>query len=1229
MDVFLSYSRADSAQAVLLDEWLTAQGLTCFLDRRELRTGELWLPELERAITREANAVLVLVGPAGLGNTQHYEYQLALTRQAAEPGFPVIPVLLPGTPEWRFPRGFLGLQTWVNFADGMADPTALLRLLAAIRREALDTEAVRGGICPYKGLEAFQEEDGKVFFGRDQEAAQLHGTVVEHGVAAVIGRSGSGKSSLARAGLLPLLRHKSTGGWGVVWDRLVLRPGRYPLSALAEALEPPEAPRDSIDYGTALRRTAGLLRTEKGDFVAELLHNRLAALDRRTDRFLILLDQAEEMFARPVELTDARAQRDWQADAEQFIALLLGAAQHGPASLVLTIRSDFFDQLQHSPMGPLLNQAMVATRGVQDLRAAVAGPAALLGLRFSPGLEDRILRDAGDDEGNLPLLQHALKRSWELREGGVITSGAYDRSGGVGQAIHLAAQGAFDALGAEGQVAAKRLFLRLVRPGEGHSHLRVRAPLPEAGPERVVAEFFGAAERRLLFFGQADGRAVVEVAHEALIRGWPLLLDWVEENRERLSARDAVLDWISSTGGEWLPPGALLARARALLAEPGDVAVDDIAPLIRASESAEAQAQEARAAQALREARLAAERAEAALHLVRRTRVAAAGLALLALLAVGSGLYAWAERGSARANAGLAEARRGDAVAAADRAEAALRTAEAERSRAEREEAAAAAARGEAERQARTAQAEALRAEREAAAAQAAQARAEDGFAAARQAASSLVFELAGRLRERQGMPIELVRSLLERAGATLDSLLARAPNDPATLRLRGAAFVEFATTYASFGDTARQRQAAEAGRNLFARLAKSDPDIAGWQRDLSISQERLGDALQAQGDLTAAREAYEASMAIRARLVASDPANVAWQRDLSIIQQRRGDIFRNQGNLAAARDAFLASRAIRTRLVQGEPDDAGRRRDLSMIEEGLGDVLRDQGDLDAAREAFQASMAIRARLAAEDPGNAWWQRDVAFSHQRLGDVFQAQGNLDAARDAFQASMAIGLRLAQSDPGNADWQRNLAFSHNKLGDLLLAQGNLDGARDAFQASRAIRARLAESDPGNAAAQRDLSVSQERLGDVLQAQGNLDAAGVNYQASLAIRDRLAQSDPGNAVWQRDLALSQQRLGDMARDRGQLDAASEAFHANLAISARLAERDPDNALWQRDLLFVRLRLGDLALRQGAMAEAAGHAQAALRIAQQRRARFPDQALTVADLDAAEALVRRLPP
>jgi hypothetical protein len=106
MDVFLSYNRRDAMHAAALNDWLGGQGVATFFDQRVLGGGQLWLPDLERRIEQDAQAVAVLIGPAGLGNTQQYEYQLALTRQAAEPGFPVIPVILPGTPDWRVPARF-------------------------------------------------------------------------------------------------------------------------------------------------------------------------------------------------------------------------------------------------------------------------------------------------------------------------------------------------------------------------------------------------------------------------------------------------------------------------------------------------------------------------------------------------------------------------------------------------------------------------------------------------------------------------------------------------------------------------------------------------------------------------------------------------------------------------------------------------------------------------------------------------------------------------------------------------------------------------------------------------------------------------------------------------------------------------------------------------------------------------------------------------------------------
>jgi formylglycine-generating enzyme required for sulfatase activity len=176
-------------------------------------------------------------------------------------------------------------------------------------------------------------------------------------------------------------------------------------------------------------------------------------------------------------------------------------------------------------------------------------------------------------------------KSGELKQRPVLTNDAYVAAGGVAQAINQDAQDCFQGLPAPQQAAARRLFLRLVRPGEGSAHLRQRAALPEDRVERAVVTAFAKPERRLLFVGDRDGRATVEVAHEALIRGWPTLLDWVEASREKLRTRADVLVWREQNARPGMPPepipaGVLLSRARELLDAPGEVPVDDIRDFI-------------------------------------------------------------------------------------------------------------------------------------------------------------------------------------------------------------------------------------------------------------------------------------------------------------------------------------------------------------------------------------------------------------------------------------------------------------------------------------------------------------------------------------------------------------------------------------------------------------------------------------------------------------------------
>ena len=237
-DVFISYSRADSRHAQDIDSVLRANGLKSFFDRRSLGVGLPWIPALETAIG-SAKAAIVLIGPHGFGNTQQYERQLAIIRQTRESAFRVIPVFLPEAKTDR-PFDFFDNLTWIDFSHvpKVSDaPIEVERLLTAVRGVTVGKE-VREAICPWRGLDAFREEDSAFFFGRgsakDPESpiGQLVGKVCEHSFVMVVGRSGTGKSSLVFAGLVPALRRERAHFWTV----LSLRPGADPLRAICRGV---------------------------------------------------------------------------------------------------------------------------------------------------------------------------------------------------------------------------------------------------------------------------------------------------------------------------------------------------------------------------------------------------------------------------------------------------------------------------------------------------------------------------------------------------------------------------------------------------------------------------------------------------------------------------------------------------------------------------------------------------------------------------------------------------------------------------------------------------------------------------------------------------------------------------------------------------------------------------------------------------------------------------------
>ena len=219
--LFLSYHRPDTEAVLTVQRMLSARGITTYLDRDRLGAGLPWPQALEKGL-KEARGVAVFIGPSGLGLWQKREMGFALDRQVScerdGVAFPVIPLLLPGA---DITPGFLFLNTWVDLRADLTDPDAMDALVRAVQGQRDEApESALAGMCPYRGLRPFHEEDAAFFFGREAFTARLLESVKTRPLTAVIGPSGSGKSTLVRAGLIPMLRRERPPN--ATWDAVAV-----------------------------------------------------------------------------------------------------------------------------------------------------------------------------------------------------------------------------------------------------------------------------------------------------------------------------------------------------------------------------------------------------------------------------------------------------------------------------------------------------------------------------------------------------------------------------------------------------------------------------------------------------------------------------------------------------------------------------------------------------------------------------------------------------------------------------------------------------------------------------------------------------------------------------------------------------------------------------------------------------------------------------------------------
>jgi WD40 repeat protein len=406
-----------------------------------------------------------------------------------------------------------------------------LNSLAAVAHGRAPQNAGDGGSdassIPYPSLKAFRPEQADLFFGRTAETEQLLAQVMDSPFTAVVGASGSGKSSLVMAGLLPKLDDG--------WLTCSMMPGRWPLTTLAGTLAR-AIPGSDLTMATKALET-DLERSP--DELAKAARRILVAQDRGNERkLLVVIDQFEEIF------TYAMTPGGLTFGGREFIANLARAAETGEEALriVITVRVDFLRScIEYADLVNLLQnrQLLLGPLDEASLREAIAQPAQVRGGFFERGLVARLVEDMRDRSGALPLLQTALAELWRRRDGLWMSHAAYDAIDGIGGVLNQLADQLYAGLTARQQELTRATFLRLVAVGDGVAPTYTRRRIPRTELDIVDAD---PAEINLLIrrLSQADTRLIsvdadtVELTHEALIERWELLRSWLRQNEADL-----------------------------------------------------------------------------------------------------------------------------------------------------------------------------------------------------------------------------------------------------------------------------------------------------------------------------------------------------------------------------------------------------------------------------------------------------------------------------------------------------------------------------------------------------------------------------------------------------------------------------------------------------------------------------------------------------------------------
>jgi tetratricopeptide (TPR) repeat protein len=838
---------------------------------------------------------------------------------------------------------------------------------------------------PFPGLRPFDPEEDHLFFGREKEIDALLRRLRSARFLSVIGSSGSGKSSLVRSGLIASLYSGFMVEAGSSWRVAKSRPSDDPIGNLAASLNSADvlgtegelASTNLILLGATLRRgTLGLV-----DAVRQ-------ARIPRDQNVLVVVDQFEDLF----RFGRSRHIENSKDEATAFVKLLLQATQQDeiPIYVVLTMRSDFIgDCMEFTGLPEAVNAGQYLiprmTRG--ELRLAITGPVAVGGGEIAPRLVLRLLNDLGDDQDQLPVLQHALMRTWDYWEqhrqpGEPIDIAHYEAVGTLRQALSLHAEEAYQETGTgAGRHIAERMFKALTDTFSDPRGVRrptsvaqIAAICEVSEPEVIeVVEIFRRPGRSFLTPPASvalHSSSAIDLSHESLMRCWNRLSDWAAE--ESLSARiyhrlSQAARWFDEgTAGLWRDPELGLGlqwrqrnRPTAAWAEEYD------AFFVRAMEFLDESERE--------RDRVAAERERERKRTLAQYQWAAGLLAVLLVIVGWLAYVARSENARAERNLQLA----GNAV--------------------------------------------------------------------------DEMLSSAGRQQARVAEDLpqmeEFRRELLDKARNFYTIFTTQQPDSEQLRHEMARAHFRLGDIYRLLQQPGQAAKEYTEAATQFESLAKDYPRTAEYRRALAGTYNWLGETLRTVPDTRAnADAAYANALRLQQEIVREYPGNTEYPRELARTYYNRGILRYSTGSLDDSETDFRAAIQLLRPLTEKEPDSSASQ-ELARASNNLGNLLRRQDRMPEAKELYDTAVAYHERLTRKEPANREYKQELATFQNNLAMLLLDQQQLDLAQERNQQALTLLDELARPPLSLA---MELANVHNLRCQMLGSRGSREAETECQQ-----------------------------------------------------------------------------------------------------------------------------------------------------------------------------------